>query len=126
MNADSDHIYSYGDEVENYLDVYLRTPGLEKQDIARALLARGNARKMAGERLLAKAQQDFQAVAKLDPSNRELQGYLRRSDMVSSQLSYAIAGMSKEKKRVLCGQEGVGGTRTGSIGDSLAIAFTGL
>ncbi|KAI0742948.1 hypothetical protein C8Q80DRAFT_943720 [Daedaleopsis nitida] len=72
----------YGDEVENYLEVYLRTPGLERQDVARALLARGNARKMAGERLLAKAQQDFQAVAKLDPSNRELQGYLRRSNMI--------------------------------------------
>ena len=73
----------YGDDVENYLEVYLRTPGLEKKDVARALLARGNARKMAGERLLARAQQDFQAVAKLDPSNRELQGYIRRSDMVS-------------------------------------------
>ncbi|KAI0354203.1 hypothetical protein OH77DRAFT_517571 [Trametes cingulata] len=59
----------YGEEVENYLDVYLRTPGLEKQDIARALLARGNARKTAGDKLLARAQQDFQAVAKLDPSN---------------------------------------------------------
>ena len=73
----------YGDEVENYLDVYLRTPGLERKDVARALLARGNARKMAGEKLLARAQQDFQAVAKLDPTNRELQGYLRRSNMVS-------------------------------------------
>ncbi|KAI0659532.1 hypothetical protein C8Q70DRAFT_915293 [Cubamyces menziesii] len=72
----------YGDEVENYLDVYLRTPGLERHDVARALLARGNARKTAGEKLLARAQQDFQAVAKLDPSNRELQGYLRRSNMI--------------------------------------------
>ncbi|RDX41590.1 hypothetical protein OH76DRAFT_1364283 [Lentinus brumalis] len=72
----------YGDEVENYLDVYLRTPGLENKDMARALLARGNARKTASERLLAKAQQDFQAVAKLDPSNRELQGYLRKSNMI--------------------------------------------
>ncbi|CDO77493.1 hypothetical protein BN946_scf184902.g27 [Trametes cinnabarina] len=72
----------YGDEVENYLDVYLRTPGLDKRDVARALLARGNARKTAGEKLLARAQQDFQAVAKLDPSNRELQGYLRRNNMI--------------------------------------------
>ncbi|KAI0758880.1 hypothetical protein C8Q74DRAFT_1319732 [Fomes fomentarius] len=72
----------YGEEVENYLDVYLRTPGLEKKDVAKALLARGHARKAAGERLLARAQQDFQAVAKLDPSNRELQGYLRRSNMI--------------------------------------------
>ncbi|KAH9851278.1 hypothetical protein C2E23DRAFT_831875 [Lenzites betulinus] len=72
----------YGEEVENYLDVYLRTPGLEKKDVARALLARGHARKTAGDKLLARAQQDFQAVAKLDPSNRELQGYLRRSNMI--------------------------------------------
>ncbi|OBZ74310.1 hypothetical protein A0H81_05550, partial [Grifola frondosa] len=72
----------YGDEVENYLEVYLRTPGLPKKDIARALLARGNARKALGEKLLAKAQQDFQAVAKLDPSNRDLQAYLRRSNTI--------------------------------------------
>lgn len=82
-SAEMEPASRYGDEVENYLDVYLRTPGLEKKDVARALLARGNARKMAGDKLLARAQQDFQAVAKLDPSNRELQGYLRRSNMVS-------------------------------------------
>ena len=43
--------------MENYLDVYLKTPGLPKEDMAKALLARGNARKLSGERLLAKAQQ---------------------------------------------------------------------
>ncbi|CAL1694491.1 unnamed protein product [Somion occarium] len=75
----------YGEEVEKYLDVYLRTPGLGNEDVARALLARGNARKSAGERLLAKAQQDFQAVAKLDPSNRELQVYLRGENMIHFQ-----------------------------------------
>lgn len=101
-------IYSYGDEVENYLDVYLRTPGLEKQDVARALLARGNARKMAGERLLAKAQQDFQAVAKLDPSNRELQGYLRRSDMVSAHFCVKPPD-GRRGRRALSDREGVGG-----------------
>ncbi|KAG5650388.1 hypothetical protein H0H81_012400 [Sphagnurus paluster] len=47
----------YGPEVENYLEVYLRTPNLPKADIARALLARGNARKSGGECLLMKAQQ---------------------------------------------------------------------
>lgn len=47
----------YGAEVENYLEVYLRTPGLSKSDVARALLARGNARKLGGESLLAKAEQ---------------------------------------------------------------------
>ena len=47
----------YGEQVEQYIDVYLRTPGLAKEDIAKALLARGNARRMSGERLLVKAQQ---------------------------------------------------------------------
>ncbi|KAG6864419.1 hypothetical protein C0991_009632 [Blastosporella zonata] len=68
----------YGPEVENYLEVYLKTPNLPNVDIARALLARGNARKAGGDSLLAKAQQDFQAVLKLDPSNREIQQYIRR------------------------------------------------
>ncbi|KAG6808844.1 hypothetical protein H0H92_002619 [Tricholoma furcatifolium] len=68
----------YGQEVENYLDIYLKTPNLPATDIARALLARGNARKAGGESLLAKAQQDFQAVLKLDPSNREIQQHIRR------------------------------------------------
>ncbi|KAH9476900.1 hypothetical protein JR316_0010816 [Psilocybe cubensis] len=68
----------YGADVENYLEVYLKTPGLSKEDITRALLARGNARKRGGEGLIAKAQEDFQAVLKLDPSNRELQHTLRR------------------------------------------------
>jgi len=83
--------------VENYLEVYLRTPGLAKEDISKALLARGNARKEGGERLLEKAHEgisallasplkyrsydvglDFQAVLKLDPANKVLQHHLRR------------------------------------------------
>ena len=47
----------YDEKVESYFDVYLRTPGLPASDISRALLARGNARRLAGERLLARAQQ---------------------------------------------------------------------
>lgn len=43
--------------MEHFLDVYLRTPDLPKHDVARALLARGNARKAAGVTLLAQAQQ---------------------------------------------------------------------
>lgn len=99
------------------MEVYLRTPGLPREDVAKALLARGNARKMAGERLLAKAQQgmsshstlsvwpsslahmlterlsaDFQAVAKLDPSNRDLQAYLRRGNMVSPCTVFRVVG----------------------------------
>jgi hypothetical protein len=42
----------YGGVAEDYLDVYLRTPDLPKDDIARALVARGRARKGAGQRLL--------------------------------------------------------------------------
>ncbi|KAF8056039.1 hypothetical protein FPV67DRAFT_1534918 [Lyophyllum atratum] len=72
----------YGPEVENYLEVYLKTPNLPKADVARALLARGNARKCGGESLLSKAQQDFQAVLKLDPSNREIQQHIRRDKRI--------------------------------------------
>ncbi|KAF9480642.1 hypothetical protein BDN70DRAFT_856497 [Pholiota conissans] len=68
----------YGPEVENYFDVYLRTPGITREDMATALLARGNARKRGGEKLLTKAREDFQAVLKLDPSNREIQHHLRK------------------------------------------------
>ncbi|KAJ7595103.1 hypothetical protein C8J56DRAFT_928399 [Mycena floridula] len=72
----------YGAQVENYFDVYLRTPNLSKADMARALLARANARKAGGENLLAKAQQDFQAVLKLDPLNRDSQLQLRRERLI--------------------------------------------
>ena len=52
----------YGAEVENFLEVYLRTPNLDKCDIARALVARGNARKAAGDILLGKARQGTASV----------------------------------------------------------------
>ncbi|KAF8900469.1 hypothetical protein CPB84DRAFT_1815399 [Gymnopilus junonius] len=68
----------YGPDVENYLEVYLKTPGLSKEDMTKALLARGNARRRGGEKLLAKAQEDFHTALKLDPSNRALQHHLRR------------------------------------------------
>ncbi|KAF9033130.1 hypothetical protein BJ165DRAFT_1515789 [Panaeolus papilionaceus] len=68
----------YGAEVEKYLEVYLRTPGLPREDVTRALIARGNARKQGGERLLGMAQQDFQAVLDLDPTNKEIQHHIRR------------------------------------------------
>lgn len=47
----------YGDQVENYLEVYLRTPNLSKEDMTKALMVRGNARKSQGERLIDKALQ---------------------------------------------------------------------
>ncbi|KAH8112135.1 hypothetical protein DFH11DRAFT_1609969 [Phellopilus nigrolimitatus] len=72
----------YGDKVENYLDVFLRTPGIRDEDVSRAQLARGNARRLAAERLLAQAHQDYQAVRKLDPSNREAQAQLRRDNLI--------------------------------------------
>lgn len=43
--------------MEKYLEVYLKTPNLSNSDVARALLARGHARKAAGEKLIMKAQQ---------------------------------------------------------------------
>ncbi|KAJ7049070.1 hypothetical protein C8F01DRAFT_1003219 [Mycena amicta] len=61
----------YGPEVENYIEVYLRTPYLP-------LLARGSARKAVGESLIAKAEQDFRAEQRLDPTNRDLQRHLQR------------------------------------------------
>ena len=48
-------LFRYGAEVENYLEVYLKTPGLSNSDVTRALLARGRARKQGGETLIAKA-----------------------------------------------------------------------
>ncbi|KAL1682122.1 hypothetical protein EV122DRAFT_274569 [Schizophyllum commune] len=72
----------YGPQVEHYLEVYLRTPNLPKADVARALLARGNARKVQGERLLAQAEADFQAVLKADPSNREIHQHLHRERVI--------------------------------------------
>ncbi|KAF9074356.1 hypothetical protein BDP27DRAFT_1416242 [Rhodocollybia butyracea] len=77
----------YGAHVENYLDVYLRTPNLPKEDVVRALLARGNARKSEGESLLAKAQQDYQTVLMLDPSNKDLQYLLGRKKIVPKFIS---------------------------------------
>lgn len=50
-------LFRYGSEVESYLEVYLKTPNLPREDIARALLARGKARKQGGQSLLAKAEQ---------------------------------------------------------------------
>jgi hypothetical protein len=52
----------YGQEVENYLEVYLKTPGLAREDITKALLARGNARKEGGEKLLDKAREGISAL----------------------------------------------------------------
>ena len=45
----------YDDNVERYLDVYLKTPNLPKPKMAKALLARANARKACAEKLLAQA-----------------------------------------------------------------------
>lgn len=72
----------YGDDVENYLEVFLKTPNLPREEVAKALLARGKARKVAGDRLLEKAHQDFQAALNLDPSNREIQHLYRRDKRI--------------------------------------------
>ena len=47
----------YGARVEDFLEVYLKTPGLPQEDMTRALLARSTARRAAAERLMVKAQQ---------------------------------------------------------------------
>ncbi|KXN82398.1 hypothetical protein AN958_02603 [Leucoagaricus sp. SymC.cos] len=72
----------YGDEVERYLDVYLKTPNLPKTKVAKALLARANARKACGDKLLAQAHQDYQAVLRLDPSNRDVASQIRRRTQI--------------------------------------------
>ncbi|KAJ3988370.1 hypothetical protein F5890DRAFT_1492186 [Lentinula detonsa] len=72
----------YGAQVENYFDVYLRTPNLPREDVVKALLARGKARKAEGESLLAKAQQDDELVLKHDPSNQDVQPLLGRNKLV--------------------------------------------
>ncbi|KAI0282237.1 hypothetical protein BC826DRAFT_1065780 [Russula brevipes] len=69
----------YGSVVEDYLDIYLRTPGLPKDDIARALVARGRARKDAGQRLLLMASRgQLSQASTFDSSNQELQFYGRQ------------------------------------------------
>jgi hypothetical protein len=102
------YLFRYGAEVENYLEVYLKTPGLSKSDVTRALLARGTARKQGGESLLVKADQgtvspsptiflsiffslDFQTVLKLDPFNKELQQSLRRQIVGICLINYTLA-----------------------------------
>ncbi|KAH9993095.1 hypothetical protein BJV77DRAFT_1000192 [Russula vinacea] len=72
----------YGGVVEDYLDVYLRTPDLPKDDVARALVARGRARKGAGQKLLLMASRDFQTASAFDPSNRELQLHWRQEPVI--------------------------------------------
>lgn len=47
----------YGAKVEDFLEVYLNTPGLPQEDVTRALLARGAARRAAAEMLMVKARQ---------------------------------------------------------------------
>jgi len=47
----------YGEEVESYFDALLRMPGLAREQMTSALLARGAARRAAGEQLIARAEQ---------------------------------------------------------------------
>ncbi|KAH6912156.1 hypothetical protein BKA70DRAFT_1422877 [Coprinopsis sp. MPI-PUGE-AT-0042] len=68
----------YGSEVEQYLEVFLKTPNLPDGDVVRALLARAAARRVAGEQLLAKANQDFHNVLKYDPSNQVAKQHFRK------------------------------------------------
>lgn len=95
----------YGEEVEHYLDVYLRTESVPSEGVARALVARGKARREAGQRLLVCAERgespsprmkrgpkvdglalcaDFRDASKVDPSNTEVKAYLRDQKYVRS------------------------------------------
>jgi hypothetical protein len=67
----------YGVEVERYLDVYLRTPNLPKESIAKALLARADARKLSAEKLLERAKADYQAVLRIDSGKEAVNSYTR-------------------------------------------------
>ncbi|KAI0031797.1 hypothetical protein K488DRAFT_51316 [Vararia minispora EC-137] len=79
----------YGHEVEEYLDVYFRTPDLPADDVAKALLARGKARKDAAQLLLMRAELDFRSASSVDPSNREIQAQLRRDRLIHSSVAPA-------------------------------------
>jgi hypothetical protein len=89
----------YGPKVEEFLEVYLKAPGLPQEDVTKALLARGAARRAAAETLMAKAQQgtdtttrtpfqadrrytDIHILARLDPSNRQVKSLLQLSKQV--------------------------------------------
>ncbi|KAG2005529.1 hypothetical protein CC2G_001928 [Coprinopsis cinerea AmutBmut pab1-1] len=71
----------YGSEVENYFDVYLKTPNLPPGEVVRALLARASARRAAGERLLAQANQDFHTVLKYDPNNHIAKQHFQKKSL---------------------------------------------
>jgi len=62
----------YGEEVEHYLEVFLATPGISQEQISRALIGRGSARRKAADKLLTRAYEDFHVVAKLDPKNYDV------------------------------------------------------
>jgi len=75
----------YGEEVERYLDVYLRTHGLSLEQKARAHLARGRARRTRGENLSSQALQDFKSVIAVDPENREALYHLKCLNQLTPQ-----------------------------------------
>lgn len=55
-------ICSYGEEVERYLEVFLSTPGIGKEETSRALLARGKARRIAADKLLTRSHQGMALI----------------------------------------------------------------
>jgi hypothetical protein len=56
--------YRYGAEFESYIDTYLRTPGIDRERMVAAMLARGRARRQEGEQLLAKATQGWHLTSR--------------------------------------------------------------
>lgn len=120
--------HRYGEQVENYLEVYLRTPGLSKDNVAKALLARGNARKAAGEKLLAKAQQGMSArhIVLSTHADRTLHGRLpSRSEVGPLQSGPPSLPPKRErgesKYRVWCPWNLVSGRPTALVWQSVRV-----
>ena len=88
----------YGDEVESYFEILLRMSDLPKEHMTKALIARGTARRQAGERLVAQAEEgaftselelqptdeplDFRTVLRADPHNSQARALLRHDQVV--------------------------------------------
>ena len=85
----------YGNVVEDYLDVYLRTPDLPKDDITRALVARGRARRGAGQKLLLMASRG-QSHSRLPCSRGRL---LLTASSLHLNFAYNIASQTSRRPR---------------------------
>lgn len=113
----------YGSKVEQFLEVYLKTPGLPQEEVTKALLARGTARRVAAERLMTKANQgtgivqrpfprltegvDIHVLSRLDPSNRQVKSLLQLTKQVRpfrcaiDPISFVLSPTSEKNQHVI-------------------------